>query len=166
MWIIEVANRTPPPKHSNTEVTVRFQPLSSLWKYAPILIGRYPRMREIPPSSTMQIILAVLTSMIFIFVFVDLWPLLDTCRIDYCRWAVSGSKAQTQMKEWTLVNGNLNIWISVSLWWNDATIWYCTATGQTSSRILCIVKWTEPEKRFMVRYVSFFGYDFFLGEPR
>ena len=142
MWIIEVANRTPPPKHSNTEVTVRFQPLSSLWKYAPILTGRYPRMREIPPSSTMQIILAVLTSMLFIFVFVDFWPLLDTCRIDYCRWAVSSSKAQTQMKEWTLVNGYLNIWISVSLWWNDATIWYCTATGQTSSRILCIIKRT------------------------
>ena len=53
IWIIAVAKRTPPPKHKRTEVTVRFQALSSLTKYFPIFKGINPKIREMPPKSTM-----------------------------------------------------------------------------------------------------------------
>ena len=62
IWIIDVSNSTPPPKHNKTEVSVRFQPLLSCKKYTPILRGKNPKMRETPPNKTILKILAVIIS--------------------------------------------------------------------------------------------------------
>ena len=53
MWIIEVAKRTPPPKHKSTDVKVRFHSLSSLTKCFPIFKGIKPRKSETPPNKNM-----------------------------------------------------------------------------------------------------------------
>ena len=64
MWINTVERRTPPPKQSKTDVSVRFQTFSSFRKNFPIFKGRKPRIKETTMRSTIEMYFAVEASMI------------------------------------------------------------------------------------------------------